>query len=270
MPGLEDLTPLPDPRRVDTVDARALSKELFARLDTLEEGTPEYSYVRNSLVEFNLALVRYAVSRMGVREESYDDVVQVGTIGLIKAINRFDLHRGVEFPTFAMPTIVGEIKRYFRDTSWAVRVPRRLQELHLDLTKATARLEQTQGRPPTVADLAEELDRDHDEIIEGLVAANGFAAASLDFPNDGESADDTLADHIGYADPRLEKVEDLQALKPLLAALPERERKILTLRYAAEMTQSAIGEELGISQMQVCRILHRILNRLRRQLAAPR
>lgn len=267
-PGLEDLPP--DPANVDATEARALSKTLFARLDALEEGTPEHAYVRNSLVELNLALVRYAVSRMGVRSDSYDDVVQVGTIGLIKAINRFDLQRGVNFPNFAMPTIIGEIKRYFRDTTWAVHVPRRLQELHLDLAQAASLLEQTHGRPPTVSELAADLDRDPEEIIEGLVAANGYTAASLDFPHGGESADDTLADHIGYADLNLEKVEDLHALKPLLAALPERERRILALRYAADMTQSAIGEELGISQMHVSRILNRTLKRLREKLATPR
>ncbi|MFI9169687.1 RNA polymerase sigma factor SigF [Streptomyces lincolnensis] len=268
MPGLEDLPPLPDPKQVDAVDARALSKTLFVRLDTLEEGTPEYSYVRNSLVELNLALVRYAAGRMGVRGESYEDVVQVGTIGLIKAINRFDPQYGVEFPTFAMPTIIGEIKRFFRDTSWSVRVPRRLQELHLDLTKATTLLEQRHGRPPTVPELAEELDLDEDQIIEGLVAGNGYTSSSLDFPSDAESSEDTLADHIGSLDPDLDLVEDLHALKPLIADLPERERTILALRYTGDMTQREIGEKLGISQMHVSRILTRTLNRLEAQLTA--
>ncbi|MEU9330910.1 RNA polymerase sigma factor SigF [Streptomyces canus] len=266
--GLEDLPPLPDPQQIDAADARALSKTLFARLDALEEEMPEHSYVRNCLVELNLTLVRYAASRMGVRGESYEDVVQVGTIGLIKAINRFDLQYGVEFPTFALPTIVGEMKRFFRDTSWSVRVPRRLQELHLDLSKATARLEQRHGRPPTVPELAEELDLDEDQIIEGLVAGNGYTSSSLDFPSDAESSDDTLADHIGYEDPDLAKVEDLHALKPLIADLPVRERKILALRYAGDMTQRAIGEELGISQMHVSRILTRTLNRLEAKLTA--
>ncbi|PAZ11390.1 B/F/G family RNA polymerase sigma-70 factor [Streptomyces sp. SA15] len=270
VPGLEDLPPLPDPAHVDAADARALSKTLFARLDSLEEGTPEYSYVRNSLVELNLALVRFAAGRMGVRGESYDDVIQVGTIGLIKAINRFDLHRGVEFPTFAMPTIIGEIKRHFRDSSWAVHVPRRLQELRLDLTKAVTHLEQTHGRAPTVPELARHLDLDEDEVVEGLVAANGYTTSSLDYPSDTESPEDTLADHIGYTDPDLAKVEDLHALKPLIAALPARERKILALRYGADMTQSAIGKELGISQMHVSRILNRTLARLRTKLVGRR
>ncbi|MER7175003.1 RNA polymerase sigma factor SigF [Streptomyces mesophilus] len=270
LPGLEDLPPLPDPASVTAADARALSKVLFARLDTLEEGTPQHSYVRNTLVELNLALVRFAVGRMGVRGETYEDVVQVGTIGLIKAINRFDPQRGVEFPTLAMPTIIGEIKRYFRDTTWAVHVPRRLQELRIDLNRATARLEQSNGRRPTVAELAAELGLDENDVIEGLVAANGYSASSLDHPNDTESAEDTLADHIGFEDRALEKVDNLHALKPLLAALPDRERRILALRYGTEMTQSAIGREFGISQMHVSRILARTLQALRTKLTAPR
>ncbi|MEU6664194.1 SigB/SigF/SigG family RNA polymerase sigma factor [Streptomyces sp. NPDC046821] len=268
--ALADLPSLPDPAIVDATHARALSKTLFTRLDSLEEGTPEYSYVRNSLVELNLALVRYAVGRMGVRSESYEDVVQVGTIGLIKAINRFDPGRGVEFPTFAMPTVIGEIKRYFRDSTWAVRVPRRLQELRIDLTNASAHLEQVQGHAPTVSELAAHLGLSEDEVVEGLVAANGYCATSLEHPNDTTDPEETLAGHIAFADPGLEKVEDLQALQPLVAALPARERRILALRYGAEMTQSAIGEELGISQMHVSRILSRTLGHLRAALVQGR
>ncbi|RVU23657.1 SigB/SigF/SigG family RNA polymerase sigma factor [Streptomyces antnestii] len=266
-----DLPPLPaDPASVDTTHARALSKTLFARLDSLEEGTAEFSYVRNSLVELNLALVRFAVGRTGVRGQSYEDVVQVGTIGLIKAINRFDPGRGVEFPTFALPTVLGEIKRYFRDSTWAVRVPRRLQELRIDLTRASAHLEQTRGHAPTVPELAAHLGLSEEEIIEGLVAANGYRASSLEHPNDTGDPEETLSGHIGFADPGLEKVEDLQTLQPLVAALPARERRILALRYGADMTQSAIGEELGISQMHVSRILSRTLSRLRAALVHGR
>ncbi|MGH4031090.1 SigB/SigF/SigG family RNA polymerase sigma factor [Actinomycetota bacterium Odt1-20B] len=268
LPGLESLPPLPDPRSTNGTDARALSKTLFARLDELEEGTPEYSYVRDCLVEFNLALVHYAIGRMTVRAESHEDVVQVGTIGLIKAIDRFQVQRGTEFPTFALPTIFGEIKRFYRDTTWAVRVPRRLQELRLLLSKATAQLEQANGRSPSVSELAEHLRLDEDEVTEGLIAANGHTTVSLDHPTDVSSPEDTLADHIGYTDADLERVEDLHALKPLLAGLSERERRILALRFAEDKTQSAIGEELGISQMHVSRLLTRLLNRLEAQLTA--
>ncbi|MFE0104853.1 SigB/SigF/SigG family RNA polymerase sigma factor [Streptomyces sp. NPDC059009] len=270
--GLECLPSLPDPRSTNGTDARALSKTLFARLDELEEGTPEHSYVRNSLVEFNLALVHYAIGRMTVRAESREDVVQVGTIGLIKAIDRFQVRRGTEFPTFALPTIFGEIKRFYRDTTWAVRVPRRLQELRLRLSKATAELEQDNGGSPSVSELAEHLhlDEDEDEVVEGLIAANGHTTVSLDHPTDVSSPEATLADHIGYTDGDLERVEDLHALKPLLAGLSDRDRKILALRFTEDKTQSAIGEELGISQMHVSRILTRLLNRLEAELTVRR
>ncbi|GAA2880638.1 RNA polymerase sigma factor SigF [Streptomyces mexicanus] len=251
----------------DPAEARALSKILFQRLDSLEEGTPQYSYVRNTLVELNLTLVHYVMGLVGTRNESHEDVVQVGTIGLIKAINRFDPQRGVEFPTFAVPTIMGEIKRYFRDATWTVHVPRRLRDMRLDLNKATTHLEQSLGRTPTVPELAGHLGLDEEEVIEGVVAANGYAPASLDRPDDAGLGDAALVDHLGYTDPDLSRAENVQALKPLIAALPERERRILALRYTADMTQSAIGAQLGISQMQVCRILKRTLARLRAQLA---
>ncbi|CAM5491609.1 SigB/SigF/SigG family RNA polymerase sigma factor OS=Streptomyces alboniger OX=132473 GN=CP975_14045 PE=4 SV=1 [Streptomyces alboniger] len=255
------------PASTGAADAKELSRALFARLHALQEGTPEYSYVRNSLVELNLALVRYAVRRVGVRGESYEDVVQVGTIGLIKAINRFDPERGIEFPTFAMPTVMGEIKRYFRDATWAVHVPRRLQELRADLARATARLEQEHGRAPALSEIARHLHLDDETVAEGLLAANGYSSTSLDQPADFEGV---FSDHIGRADAGLERVEDLHALKPLIAALPDRDRHILAMRYSAEMTQSAIGKELGISQMHVSRILTRTLARLRAKLTTLR
>ncbi|MEO3766152.1 SigB/SigF/SigG family RNA polymerase sigma factor [Streptomyces sp. B8F3] len=264
-----DLPPLPELREASTADARALSRVLFARLAELEEGTYAYSYVRNTLVELNLALVRYAVTRFRLRSESREDVVQVGTVGLIKAINRYDLGEGTEFPTFALPTIMGEIKRHFRDTSWAVRVPRRMQERRLTLAKASARLEQTLGRGPNVAELAEQTGLDPDEVVEGLVAANAYKTSSLDYHTADEEGESFLARRTGAPDPDLEKVENLVSLKPLVEALPERDRKVLDLRFGAEMTQSEIGAELGISQMHVSRLLTSILRRLREGLTEP-
>ncbi|GAA1348798.1 RNA polymerase sigma factor SigF [Streptomyces beijiangensis] len=251
---------------VGPLDARALSKTLFARLDSLEEGTREYSYVRNTLVELNIALVKFAASRFRSRSEPMEDIIQVGTIGLIKAIDRFELSRGVEFPTFAMPTIVGEIKRFFRDTSWSVRVPRRLQELRLDLAKAGDELSQQLDRAPTVAELAERLDLSKEEIVEGMAASNAYTASSLDSQPEEDDSEGALADRIGYEDHDLEGVEYVESLKPLIAELPARDRKILSLRFVANMTQSEIGEELGISQMHVSRLLSRTLVKLRRGL----
>ncbi|MFH8728772.1 RNA polymerase sigma factor SigF [Streptomyces termitum] len=273
LPRFDD--PMPDPAldgpldKVAPADARALSKELFARLAALEEGTHEYAYVRNTLVELNLALVRFAAARFGTRSEPMEDIVQVGTIGLIKAIDRFELTRGVEFPTFAMPTIIGEIKRFFRDTSWSVHVPRRLQELRLDLARARDTLSQRLDRSPTVAELAAELGRTEDEIVEGMAASNAYTAASLDAQaeeDDGGPNETALADRLGYEDHGLSGIEYIASLKPMIASLPERERLILSLRFVTGLTQSEIGAELGISQMHVSRLLSRTLARLRRGL----
>ncbi|MFJ8200213.1 RNA polymerase sigma factor SigF [Streptomyces sp. NPDC096152] len=261
--GLPDIPPYDE---VAPDDARALSKSLFGRLESLEEGTHEYAYVRNTLVELNLALVKFAASRFRSRSEPMEDIIQVGTIGLIKAIDRFELARGVEFPTFAMPTIIGEIKRFFRDTSWSVRVPRRLQELRLDLAKAGDELSQRLDRAPTVAELAAHLGLTNDEVVEGMAASNAYTASSLDAQPEDDDSEGALADRIGYEDHGLEGIEYVESLKPLIAELPSRDRQILSLRFVANMTQSEIGEELGISQMHVSRLLTRTLVKLRKGL----
>ncbi|WP_130880311.1 RNA polymerase sigma factor SigF [Streptomyces syringium] len=259
LPYIEDATTVA-PR-----DARDLSKIFFDRLQELEEGTHEYQYARNTLIEINLSLVRFAASRFRSRGDQMEDIVQVGTIGLIKAIDRFDLAREVEFTTFAVPYIVGEIKRHFRDTSWSVHVPRRLQELRVDLAKATGELSQSLDHTPTAAELAEYLGLSQEEVIEGIVASNGYTAGSIDAPVDegSEQAGATYADRLGELDPALEGVENVHALKPLIANLSERDREILRMRFGGEMTQSEIGAELGISQMHVSRLLARILTKLR-------
>ncbi|MEU9097348.1 RNA polymerase sigma factor SigF [Streptomyces sp. NPDC048361] len=257
--------------KVSPKDARTLSKVFFDRLQVLEEGTPEFQYTRNTLIEMNLSLVRFAASRFRNRGSGeMEDMVQVGTIGLIKAIDRFDLSREVEFTSFAVPYIVGEIKRFFRDTTWAVHVPRRLQELRTEIAKAKEHLALQLDRDPTVKELAAHLKLDEDDVIEGIVASNGYTAGSLDMSTDAEDAGQaagakarTLADFIGEEDPGMNKVEDLNALAPLMNQLDERERRIVSMRFGHEMTQAQIGAELGISQMQVSRILTKILSKLR-------
>ncbi|MFI1384997.1 RNA polymerase sigma factor SigF [Embleya sp. NPDC020886] len=251
-------------------DARALSRTLFRRLNRLEEGTHEYQYVRNTLIELNLPLVRFAAGRFRTRSEPLEDIVQVGTIGLIKAIDRFDTQREVEFPTFAMPTILGEIKRFFRDTTWSVRVPRRLQELRLRLAKASEELGQRLDRAPTVAELAAFLEVSREEVVEGMIASNGYSASSLDTPGGGAGGDDAAIpiDRLGTDDSALELVDNRESLKPLIAALPPREKHILLLRFFGGRTQAEIGEQLGISQMHVSRLLSRTLGTLRAGLLA--
>ncbi|MDH2393769.1 MULTISPECIES: RNA polymerase sigma factor SigF [Streptomyces] len=260
-----DLPVVENPAEVAPQDAREISKLFFERLDTVVEGTHEHQYVRNTLIELNLALVKYAAARFRNRSEQMEDIVQVGTIGLIKAIDRFELSREVEFATFAVPYIVGEIKRFFRDTSWAVHVPRRLQELRIDLAKAVDELSQNLDRTPTTAELAEHLGIEEEEVIEGVVASNGYTAGSIDMPMEDASdhSPAPLADRLGGPDADLETAENVQALKPLIQELDDRDRRILRMRFGEEMTQSEIGEELGVSQMHVSRLLTRITSRLR-------
>ncbi|MFD5918155.1 RNA polymerase sigma factor SigF [Kitasatospora sp. NPDC058201] len=245
------------------LDTRTLSRSLFLRLAALAPGSAEHTYVRDTLIELNLPLVRYASARFRSRNEPMEDIVQVGTIGLIKAIDRFDPERGVEFPTFAMPTVVGEIKRFFRDTSWSVRVPRRLQELRLALTKAGDELSQRLDRSPTVAELAVCLGVSEEDVVEGLAVGNAYTASSLDSSPGEEDGDGPLAERLGYEDLALEGVEYRESLKPLLAKLPPRERRIIMLRFFGNLTQSQIGDEIGISQMHVSRLLTKTLTQLR-------
>ncbi|MBT2901993.1 RNA polymerase sigma factor SigF [Streptomyces sp. McG3] len=266
----EELPWIEDAGKVAPMDARRLSRLFFDRLQVLEEGTHEYQYARNTLIEMNLSLVRFAANRFRNRGSGdMEDIVQVGTIGLIKAIDRFDLSREVEFTSFAVPYIVGEIKRFFRDTSWAVHVPRRLQELRVDLAKAKESLAGDLDRDPTVQELAKDLGIEESEVTEGIVASNGYTAGSLDMPTDTsetgprQAAGRTFADVLGEPDPAMETVENLHALAPLLSELDERERRIIDMRFGQEMTQAQIGAELGISQMHVSRLLTRMLGKLR-------
>ncbi|AYN42782.1 RNA polymerase sigma factor SigF [Streptomyces dangxiongensis] len=254
-----------DPSKVAPRDARELSRLFFEQLAVLEEGTAAYSYARNTLIEMNMSLVRFAAGRFRSRgPEEMEDIVQVGMIGLIKAIDRFELSREAEFTSFAIPYIVGEIKRFFRDTTWAVHVPRRLQEARVQLARATEELRSRLGRTPTVRELSELLSLPEDEVREARLAANGYNSSSLDAAlgtsEDGETA---LQDFIGTEDAALELVEDFHALAPLIAGLNERDRRIIHMRFVEELTQAQIGERLGVSQMHVSRLLSRTLARLR-------
>lgn len=255
-------------RSESAVPDRARARALFERLTELPEGDPERQRIRDQLVELHLPLVEYLARRFRNRGEWLDDLIQVATIGLIKSIDRFDLERGVEFSTYATPTIVGEIKRHFRDKGWAVRVPRRLQELKLSLTKAISDLAQREGRAPTVSELAAHLQMSEEEVLEGLESANAYSTVSLDAPDSGDEDAPAVADSLGMVDESLEGVEYRESLKPLLEKLPAREKKILLLRFFGNMTQSQIAAELGISQMHVSRLLARTLAQLREGLTA--
>jgi RNA polymerase sigma-B factor len=242
---------------------REESRVLLEELSVLAADEPRRGDIRSQLVSIHQPLVEHLARRFRNRGEPYDDLVQVATIGLIKAIDRYDPARGVEFSTYATPTIVGEIKRWFRDKGWAVRVPRRLQELRLEIGAATGALAQELGRSPTVAELAERIGASEDEILDGIESAAAYSTLSLDAPEGSDSDGPSVLDMLGAEDEALEGVENREALKPLLAGLPERERRILLLRFFAGMTQSQIAVEVGISQMHVSRLLARTLVRLR-------
>ncbi|MFB7934816.1 MULTISPECIES: RNA polymerase sigma factor SigF [Streptomyces] len=261
----EVLPLIAEPQKLAPQDARGLTGQFLERLAVLEEGTPEYQYARNTLIEMNTSLVRFAARRFRGSGQAMEDVVQVGIIGLIKAIDRFEVSREVQFTSFAVPYIVGEIKRFFRDTSWAVHVPRRLQEARTELAKATEELASRLGRAPRVAELAALMNITEEQVVEAQVAANGYLSSSLDATvgGDADESDATLSEFIGEEDPALELVEDFHALAPLLAELDERQRLILHLRFVEELTQADIGARLGISQMHVSRLLSRTVARLR-------
>ncbi|MFF8772745.1 RNA polymerase sigma factor SigF [Kitasatospora sp. NPDC015120] len=262
--ALRAAVPAQGPQRSGAPDREA-ARALFVRLSALPEGSPERVELRNQLVRMHIPLVEHLARRFRNRGEPLDDLTQVATIGLIKSVDRFDHERGVEFSTYATPTIVGEIKRHFRDKGWAVRVPRRLQELRLSLTTATSELSQRHGRSPTVHELAEHLGISEEDVLEGLESANAYSTLSLDVP-DSDDESPAVADTLGATDEALEGVEYRESLKPLLAQLPPREQKILVLRFFRNMTQSQIAAEVGISQMHVSRLLARTLAQLREKL----
>lgn len=186
-------------------------------------------------------------------------------MGLVKAVIRYDVKTGANFVSFAVPTIMGEIRRHFRDNSWAVKVPRRIKDVHLQIRHAVPELSQRLGRSPNASELATELGVDRQEIIEGLLAGNSYSTLSIDGAGGGADAR-PWADRVGEADHVLERIENREALLQMLATLPERERTLVTLRFFASMTQSQIAEQLGISQMHVSRLLAKALRQLRAHL----
>jgi RNA polymerase sigma-B factor len=248
-----------------SIDRRGRARTLFATLAELEPGCSEHQRVRAELVELHLPLVHYLARRYAGRGEPLDDLVQVGSLGLIKAIDRFEPDRGLEFGTYASPTVLGEIRRHFRDLTWAVHVTRGLQELAADVGATVTELTQELGRAPSVRELSDRLDQPEERVLEALECLSARTSHSLDAPT-GE--DFTLGDSLGGDDGALTDVEMHESLGPALARLPEREQRILQLRFYGNHTQSQIAGQLGISQMHVSRLLSRTLARLREELLA--
>jgi RNA polymerase sigma-B factor len=241
-------------------DLRSVDREMFEQLAALEAGTSEHEALRAALIERHLPLVTFMARKFADRGEPLDDLIQVGTIGLIKAIDRFEISKGFEFSTFATPTIVGEIKRHFRDKTWAVRVPRRLQELGASVTKATTELTQKLDRSPTPKEIAKHLGITVDDVAEALESNAAYSTVSLDVTSETSTS---IGETFGALDEALEGVEYRESLKPLLAQLDDREKRILQMRFFENLSQSQIATELGISQMHVSRILNKVLSHLR-------
>jgi RNA polymerase sigma-B factor len=242
---------------------RERSRALFAQLGAAHSSAIDRSRARGELVGLHLPLVDHCARRFLNRGEPFEDLVQVGTIGLIKAIDRFDTGRGVEFSTYATPTILGEIKRHFRDKGWAIRVPRRLQELRMSIAAATSDLSQRLGRSPTPREVADRLGVSIEDVLEGLESANAYSTLSLDAGENHEDGLGSMLETMGATDDALDHVEIRESIRPLIERLPPRERQILLLRFFRQMTQAQIAEEVGISQMHVSRLLARTLAELR-------
>ena len=247
---------------------REQSHALFLELTDPHTAAARRSECREELVRLHLPLVDHCARRFTNRGEPLDDLVQVGTIGLIKSVDRFDTARQVEFSTYATPTILGEIKRYFRDKGWAIRVPRRLQELRMSISSVTGEMSQDLGRSPTPREIAEKLGVSVEEVMEGIESANAYSTLSLDAGDSGEDGQrNSMLDSLGMDDEALGHVEIRESIKPLIEQLPPREKRILLLRFFRGMTQSQIADEIGVSQMHVSRLLNRTLAELRTSLS---
>jgi RNA polymerase sigma-B factor len=260
---------LDDTPDLDAVALRAKTARLFAELRSRSEQDPMRRQVRDRLVELHLPLVEYLARRFTGRNEPWPDLVQVGAIGLLKSIDRFDPERGLEFSTYATPTILGEIKRHFRDAGWLLHVPRRAQELQASLTRARDELSQQLHRAPTVTELSARLNVAEDEVIEALDVARTYAGVPLDAltERDGTPAESPLLSEVDEA---LERVEQRALLRPAIDVLTDREREVLLLRFIAGKSQTEIADIIGVSQMQVSRLVARSLARLRTELTPTR
>ncbi len=243
----------------------------FDKLEALDPDDPHRAQIRDEIIELCLPLAEHIARRFGGRGESFDDLQQVARVGLIQAVDRFDLSRGSTFLAYAVPTMMGEVRRHFRDRTWAVRVPRTMKDIQLRIGPATEALSQRLGRVPTAREVAAELGVELAQLTQAMVAANGHTSNSLEsIARDDDDAGSAVQRRLGSEEPCYELLEDAMAVRPLIAALPRRERQVLVWRFYGGMTQNQIAERLGVSQMQVSRILSRTLASLREQaLAEP-
>ncbi|MET8425894.1 RNA polymerase sigma factor SigF [Nocardia sp. NPDC004860] len=240
---------------------------LFAELAAAAPESGRRAALRTELINRCIPLADHIARKFSGRGEPFDDLTQVARVGLVHAVDRFDISRGSNFLSFAVPTIMGEVRRYFRDNTWAMRVPRRVKETHLRIGSAIDALSQQLGRSPTAKEIAAALEIDADEVTQAVIAGNAYQPSSIDAVSVGRDTEASLLDTLGEEESQFDRVEEYVAIRPLLAGLPERERRILTMRFFESMTQTQIAQQMGISQMHVSRILSKTLARLREQSA---
>jgi len=251
-------------RQRDELDQRI--RMLMTRLAELSPDNPDRARLRGRVAELLLPLAEQLARRFQHRGEPLDDLVQVACVGLLKSIDGYDPTRENEFYSYAVPTIVGELKRHFRDKGWSLHVPRRLQELSREIGKSVDVLYQRLGRSPTVADLANYLGIDEETVLEGMQCADAYSALSLYTPISAGDSKAEVADMLGDEDPELAGVDERESLRPLIAKLSRREQRILAMRFFGNMTQSQIAAEMGISQVHVSRLIAQSLVQLRQWL----
>jgi RNA polymerase sigma-B factor len=238
---------------------------MFWRLATLSRDSAEFGLQRDEIIRRCLPLADHIARRYKNRGELHEDLVQVACVGLVNAVDRYDVENGSEFLCFAIPTIMGEVRRYFRDHGWAVKVPRGVKELSMRINAGSAELSSSLGRAPTATELANHLGVDREQVVEGLVAGCAYSTYPIDAPVGAGDNRRALHETMGGLDANFDKVLDIQTVRPLIAALPERERTVLMLRFFQNMSQSQIAQRIGVSQMQVSRILTAAITKLRDQ-----
>ena len=242
---------------------------MFRHLKLLNDGSPAFGRQRDEIITRSLPLADHIARRYGGRGEPFDDLVQAARAGLVNAVNRFDVDNGADFLSFAVPTMMGEVRRHFRDFGWAIKVPRRVKELQPQLIRARAELSQRLGREPNASDIASHLGITREVVVEATIGGAHYSTMSIDMPVGPGDDYRPFGDTLGDVDSNLDKVLDIETVRPLIAALPQRYRTILTLRFFENLTQTQIAERIGCSQMHVSRLLAKALDTLRSHVHEP-
>jgi RNA polymerase sigma-B factor len=253
----------------DSDDEYADVAEMFSNLRDLESGSIDFERLRERIIERCLPLAEHIARRYGGRGEPHDDLVQAARVGLVNAVNRFDSDKGADFLSFAVPTMMGEVRRYFRDYGWAVKVPRRVKDLQSQLNRARAELSQRLGRAPNASEIAEHLGIDREVVVEATIAGGHYSAVSSDVQAGDDDGHRPVGDTLGGVDPGLDHVLNVETVRPLIAGLPDRERIVLKLRFFDNLTQTQIADRVGCSQMHVSRLITKAINTVRAQAGEP-